>query len=509
MHPTLPGQFPSRSGDSIPSTSESARVFALESDAIDCFQRLAHIGEKEQWLLRREDLNVGSAHLLGEGGFGQVYAVLYQGAFAAMKVPKEHMNISHLGSICNELRILRKLRHPNIVSLYGACVDEVKGSLMLVLERVTGVTLRQFVTGKRGGSQSTPSMQDYPSEESRVQIIVGVSSALCHLHSVRPLVVHGDLKPSNVLVVYEYACAHFKAKLLDFGLARALTKHANPLGGTPLWAAPEVFHGAKPSAAADVFSFGRLLFLMVTSLNLSGCTEESGALQDMQPHNALEMLAGSGLAGKSRSLIEQCSSSAIAMRPSMRKVYSEVSGWMEALTECCCAHETEGVKRNSPSSLVALDQRDSIAGPLSTSLTTDARRSAGQADGALADTRFRPTPAARVKALVTDLLLCCNLEVDEGACCFFHGALASLGVSCENGGPRQSSRPADLPAAQCAHYGALAQGHAASAPDGSIGSGRCRCCADPLVSTAASMVPRRPHGRGAHCTAGSRAASTS
>lgn len=251
---------------------------------------------------------------------------------------------------------------------------------MLVLERVIGVTLEHFVMCKRGESQSTPSMQDYPSEESRVQIIVGLSSALCHLHSVKPPVVHGDLKPSNVLVVHERPCVPVKAKLLDFGLARALTKHANPLGGTPLWAAPEVSHGTKPSAAADVFSFGRLLFLIVTSVYPSDHAEE---------YSEQEMLVGSGLAGKSRKLIEQCSSAETTIRPSMREAYSEASSWREALTKCC-AHAQHEAKNNSDGSLEALDQSHSITGPPSTSLTAVARRSAGQADGALADSGLDP-----------------------------------------------------------------------------------------------------------------------
>merc|ERR1712137_1425417 len=76
------------------------------------------------------------------------------------------------------------------------------------------------------------------------------------------VIVHGDLKAANVLVESRNGQPH--AKLLDFGLARVLTRDALPLGGSTRWMAPEVFIRAKPSPAADVFALGRLIFLVLT-----------------------------------------------------------------------------------------------------------------------------------------------------------------------------------------------------------------------------------------------------
>jgi len=335
MHPDLPRQLPSLSGESVPSTSDSARAFALDTDTHECVRRLAQIGEKEQWLIQQDDLSMEPLHLLGEGGFGKVYAGLYQGASVAMKVPKEFLTRSHLLAITNELRILRRVRHPNIVSLYGACLDERRGTIILVLERVTGVTLGHFLKAKREEGRTVPFMRGSPSEEDRVQILVGLSSALCHLHSRKPLIVHGDLKPSNVFVVNDCSWTPVKAKLLDFGLARSLTKHANPLGGTPRWAAPEVFHGrSRPSTLADVYSFGRIIFITVTGLQPGGHSMDSDAMEGHQPYHEAEILVGNKLAGKSRSLIEKCSSREVTIRPSMREVHSEVLAWGEEAARC-------------------------------------------------------------------------------------------------------------------------------------------------------------------------------
>merc|ERR1712242_265394 len=71
----------------------------------------------------------------------------------------------------------------------------------------------------------------------------------------------GDIKAANIFIERRESGAH--AKLLDFGLARVLTKKAEPLGGSPHWAAPEVFHRGKPDPSSDVFSFARVIFFVI------------------------------------------------------------------------------------------------------------------------------------------------------------------------------------------------------------------------------------------------------
>merc|ERR1712060_41431 len=96
----------------------------------------------------------------------------------------------------------------------------------------------------------------------------------------------------------------------------------------------------------------------------------------------LEMLVGSGLAGKSKSLIEQCSSPEVAIRPSMRKVHSEVLGWRDELVGCL-SNRPDGQSNSGRESLSTL-----VAG--------EARNNTGQTDGGLAETSVRSTPAATV-----------------------------------------------------------------------------------------------------------------
>merc|ERR1740123_1115429 len=93
------------------------------------------------------------------------------------------------------------------------------------------------------------------------QLSLGACRALVYLHARRPPIVHGDLKGSNIFVEHRALGPH--AKLLDFGLARVLSRQIEPLGGTLRWAAPEVFARGVPTPAADVFSFDRVLFFVV------------------------------------------------------------------------------------------------------------------------------------------------------------------------------------------------------------------------------------------------------
>jgi len=76
--------------------------------------------------------------------------------------------------------------------------------------------------------------------------------------------VHADLKDSNIIVANVNGFPI--PKLLDFGLSRLLTKHAKPIGGSLEFMAPEVARNrSPPTCAADVFSFGRLAYFVVTS----------------------------------------------------------------------------------------------------------------------------------------------------------------------------------------------------------------------------------------------------
>mmetsp|Transcript_114509 Transcript_114509/g.330815 ORF Transcript_114509/g.330815 Transcript_114509/m.330815 type:complete len:329 (-) Transcript_114509:96-1082(-) len=165
-----------------------------------------------------------------------------------------------------ELRVLRQVRHPNVALFYGAIIDTRLSGIALVLELVAGASLEEFICGDGFAHHPRPAV----SEVDRFSVLLGVSSALQYLHFHRPIIVHGDLKPTNVLVEPPGVAsrANALAKLVDFGLSRVLKGAVRPLGGSLLWAAPELStRGAcRPNVASDVFSFGRIVFFVALGL---------------------------------------------------------------------------------------------------------------------------------------------------------------------------------------------------------------------------------------------------
>mmetsp|Transcript_40393 Transcript_40393/g.71611 ORF Transcript_40393/g.71611 Transcript_40393/m.71611 type:complete len:802 (+) Transcript_40393:84-2489(+) len=220
-------------------------------------------GRKEQWIIEDGELKVSPSTILGKGGFGVVLAGSFHGAPVAVKASK--LKGANLMSCLNELRVLRKLRHQNIVLFYGSCVNTSSGEILLVMEFVDGERLDSFMLGGDGRAAKSASIRSPPDNYSRCQVLSGLSSGLLYLHTRLPPVIHSDLKPENVFV--ERHGRRPRAKLMDFGLARVVTSHVRPQGGTLRWSAPEVLarqQSYTPHISSDVFSFGRLIFFCAT-----------------------------------------------------------------------------------------------------------------------------------------------------------------------------------------------------------------------------------------------------
>lgn len=183
----------------------------------------------------------------------------------AVKIPNdghEAFHPSRLQAICNELRIFRYLRHPNIVTFHGAIIGPMQKKIAVVLELVQGTDLHHFligVTASGCGKDLSPLK--------RYQVMLGTCHALMYMHSRHPHLVHGDLTSRNIVV--EIMGDVVNPKLLDFGLSRVLTqrsKHMRPLGGTLVWMAPElVFKDSAVKCSADIYSLGRLIAFIATS----------------------------------------------------------------------------------------------------------------------------------------------------------------------------------------------------------------------------------------------------
>ena len=138
--------------------------------------------------------------------------------------------------LAREFRTLVGLRHPGIVRVLDFGADP-GGATWLTTEKVAGDTLDRVV-----GGASVATVRSW---------FVQAADALAWAH--RHGVLHGDLKPANVMCALEPAP---KLVLIDFGLARAVSGETRGAGGTPGWVAPELSVGGRPTVASDLYGLG-------------------------------------------------------------------------------------------------------------------------------------------------------------------------------------------------------------------------------------------------------------
>jgi serine/threonine protein kinase len=164
-----------------------------------------------------------------------------------------------------EARLAARLRHPGVVAIYE--VDEATRSL--AMEYLPGGTLRDLLMARGGGNTARDGGWIRRPMDPRELLATATSllDALGYVHQAG--VVHGDLKPGNVLVR-----AAGDVVLADFGGARLTDPAAITAGlasgtqGTPLYLAPEQFRGAPAAAATDLFATGAILWELATGTPL-------------------------------------------------------------------------------------------------------------------------------------------------------------------------------------------------------------------------------------------------
>jgi eukaryotic-like serine/threonine-protein kinase len=208
---------------------------------------------------------------LGSGGMGEVYQAthLVLGREVALKTLRPDAGEPHLSSLIREARAVSALDHPNIVRVYD--VAELDGTVYIAMEYIEGQTLRQVLAQRALRTRET------------IQFAVQIARALAAAHDVG--ILHRDVKPANIMVTRRNV-----VKVVDFGLARRFDPpgSADPgerptnedaptrsmatgvltgqmrIEGTVGYMSPEQISGLRVDARTDIFSFGIVLYEMLT-----------------------------------------------------------------------------------------------------------------------------------------------------------------------------------------------------------------------------------------------------
>jgi serine/threonine protein kinase len=197
---------------------------------------------------------------LCSGGFSTVYRGEWRYTSIAVKVLRCAIGDKAYASLQTELAVLSQLRHPRILTLMGVCRDlhTADGSVGLLMELMERGSLYSILHSNFASPFAPTSTIE------RLRLALDIADGMRFLHHSG--VVHRDLKSGNVLV-----SGDGRAKIADFGLSsyhQQAQTHVTNVMGTPAWSSPEVIRGEGAiTASADVFSFGVILWELLTGLS--------------------------------------------------------------------------------------------------------------------------------------------------------------------------------------------------------------------------------------------------
>ncbi|KAM6984563.1 serine/threonine-protein kinase DCLK1a isoform 1-T1 [Tautogolabrus adspersus] len=247
--PTSPGSLSQRQGSQGSSTSLSSTKVSSSVEDGDGVVNEAEVVDEVPAVPSYISDRYKVGRMLGDGNFAVVRECVEHstGREYALKIinkgkcrGKEHM-------IQNEVAILRRVKHPNIVLL----IEEMDtyNELYLVMELVKGGDLFDAITSANRYTERDASGMLY-----------NLANAIKYLHSLN--IVHRDIKPENLLV-YEHADGSKSLKLGDFGLATVVDGPLYTVCGTPTYVAPEIIAETGYSLKVDIWAAGVITYILL------------------------------------------------------------------------------------------------------------------------------------------------------------------------------------------------------------------------------------------------------
>lgn len=220
---------------------------------VDKIKELFTKGTSEKWMIQYSELNI--KHKIGEGNFSLVHECTWRGLTIAVKMTKMR-KIQLLKDLLNEINLWSGIRHPNLVQFLGVSYDRSDNELCLLMEKIDGSNLTQFMQRKTTSALG---------EKRKFHICSQLIYVFQFLHSCNPSIIYRDLKPDNIMI------DHFgNVKLTDFGMSRFMpedeTFKMSGETGTVRYMAPEVYRGEIYNLKADVYSLGLVIYYIYTGV---------------------------------------------------------------------------------------------------------------------------------------------------------------------------------------------------------------------------------------------------
>jgi serine/threonine protein kinase len=210
--------------------------------------------QRVDWEVSPSEIDLENSELIGKGSFGEIRKAIWRGTPVAVKTIRPSLSNDRMvvKDFRQEVELLVKLRHPNIVQFLGAVTRQPP--LMLITEYLAGGDLYELLSRKKEALPA-PLIVNYS---------LDIARGMCYLHNGPNAIIHRDLKPRNVILDE----AH-ELKVGDFGLSK-LIKVDNLRDvykmtgetGSYRYMAPEVFLHEQYDKSVDVFSFAMVLYEM-------------------------------------------------------------------------------------------------------------------------------------------------------------------------------------------------------------------------------------------------------
>ncbi|XP_071684665.1 putative wall-associated receptor kinase-like 16 isoform X1 [Lolium perenne] len=200
-----------------------------------------------------EDITDGYCTVLGEGGFGKVYKgkLDYHRPVAV----KRYKNGTKKEEFAKEVIVHSQINHKNVVRLLGCCTEE--NALMIVMEFVCNGNLESILHCNNANGPAA-----FPLDK-RLDIAIESAEVLSCMHSMYSPVLHGDIKPANILLD-----ENLRPKISDFGIARLLAAEENQYTRSVIgcigYVDPLFCQSGILTPKSDVYSFGVVLLEIIT-----------------------------------------------------------------------------------------------------------------------------------------------------------------------------------------------------------------------------------------------------